>query len=43
MENRFGTYEKFSRIVEREKVINWMDTDFLQKTKAFHRMIREAH
>ncbi|MEI6677350.1 MAG: DUF4838 domain-containing protein [Mariniphaga sp.] len=38
-----GTYEKFSRIVEREKVINWMDTDFLQKTKAFHRMIRDAH
>jgi len=37
-----GTYEKFSRIVEREKVINWMDTDFLQKTKAFHRMIKEA-
>ncbi len=38
-----GTYEKFSRIVEREKVINWMDTDFLQKTKAFHRMIKDAH
>ena len=37
-----GTYEKFSRIVEREKVINWMDTDFLQKTKAFHRMIKDA-
>ncbi len=37
-----GTYEKFSRIVEREKVINWMDTDFLQKTKAFHRMIKGA-
>ena len=37
-----GTYEKFSRIVEREKVINWMDTDFIQKTKAFHRMIRDA-
>ena len=38
-----GTYEKFSRIVEREKVINWMDTDFLQKTRAFHRMIKDAH
>jgi hypothetical protein len=37
-----GTYGKFSRIVDREKVINWMDTDFLQKTKAFHRMIRDA-
>lgn len=37
-----GTYDKFSRIVEREKVINWMDTDFLQKTKAFHRMIKDA-
>ncbi len=37
-----GTYEKFSCIVEREKVINWMDTDFIQKTKAFHRMIRDA-
>ena len=37
-----GTYEKFSRIVERGKVINWMDTDFLQKTKAFHRMIKDA-
>ena len=38
-----GTYEKFSRIVEREQVINWMDTDFLQKTRAFHRMIKDAH
>ncbi|MDP2336997.1 MAG: DUF4838 domain-containing protein [Bacteroidota bacterium] len=38
-----GTYEKFSRIVEREKVINWMDTDFLEKTDAFHRMIKNAH
>ena len=37
-----GTYDKFCRIVEREKIINWMDTDFLQKTKAFHRMIKDA-
>jgi hypothetical protein len=37
-----GTYEKFSRIVEREKVINWMDTDFLEKTKSFHQMIKNA-
>lgn len=37
-----GTYEKFSRIVEREKVINWMDTYFLEKTKAFHQMMKNA-
>ena len=38
-----GTYDKFSRIVQREKVINWMDSGYLEKTKAFHRMIRDAH